>query len=405
MYEEAVQRQWSSATDIPWETVQPLPDDVERAMCQLCTFLTEVEFIAGDAPGQWLPKINPAHYETKLFLLSQIMDEARHLDVFRKRALVNGGGLLSEGQSGPSLRVILDAKDFTEMSAIMHVFAEGFIQSLFRTGEYVSYNEAEKRIYRLCYQDESRHLGFGVMHLKYILETGIVDCAIVVSSDEEYHPHAIVARRFTDLQKSMKIKYIWYPVLRDLRAAVADPTINNIAVVGVPCVIRAVRAIQESKLGKYRKKIKLTLGLFCWEIFKYELLPYLIFRHESINVRNLYKIDIKKDMTVETKDGSEFKFDLADTKPYVRNGCSYCGDFTGEWADISVGKAGSPPNYCTVLTRTPLGEEIFRQVCDKKLAETVEFEGGDIFKLKDLLKTFRVAERLSERKRQRWDKK
>lgn len=252
---------------------------------------------------------------------------------------------------------------------------------------------------------KSQDFGVVTTILKYILETGIVDCAIVVSSDEEYHPHAIVARRFTDLQKSMKIKYIWYPVLRDLRAAVADPTINNIAVVGVPCVIRAVRAIQESKLGKYRKKIKLTLGLFCWEIFKYELLPYLIFRHESINVRNLYKIDIKKDMTVETKDGSEFKFDLADTKPYVRNGCSYCGDFTGEWADISVGKAGSPPNYCTVLTRTPLGEEIFRQVCDKKLAETVEFEGGDIFKLKDLLKTFRVAERLSERKRQRWDKK
>jgi len=170
LYEEAVQRQWSSATDIPWETIEPLPDDVERAMCQLCTFLTEVEFIAGDAPGQWLPKINPEHYETKLFLLTQIMDEARHLDVFRKRALVNGGGLLSEGQSGPSLRVILDAKDFTEMSAIMHVFAEGFIQSLFRTGEYVSFNEAEKRIYRLCYQDESRHLGFGVMHLKYLLE-------------------------------------------------------------------------------------------------------------------------------------------------------------------------------------------------------------------------------------------
>ncbi len=171
LYEEAIQRQWSSATDIPWETVEPLPDDIERAMCQLCTFLTEVEFIAGDAPGQWLPRINPEYYETKLFLLSQIMDEARHLDVFRKRALVNGGGLLSEGQAGPTLRVVLDAKDFTEMSAIMHVFAEGFIQSLFRTGEYVSYNDAEKRIYRLCYQDESRHLGFGVMHLKYVLET------------------------------------------------------------------------------------------------------------------------------------------------------------------------------------------------------------------------------------------
>ncbi|TMB96309.1 MAG: ferritin-like domain-containing protein [Chloroflexi bacterium] len=171
LYEEAVQRQWSSATDIPWEKVTPLPDDLERAMCQLCTFLTEVEFIAGDAPAQWLPKIPNDYYETKLFILSQIMDEARHLDVFRKRAFVNGGGLLSEGQSGPSLRIILDAKDFTEMSAIMHVFAEGFVQSLFRTGELVSFNEAEKAIYRLCAQDESRHLGFGVMHLKYILDT------------------------------------------------------------------------------------------------------------------------------------------------------------------------------------------------------------------------------------------
>ena len=61
LYEEAVQRQWSSATDIPWETLRPLPDRVERAMCQFCTFLTEVEFIAGDVPASWLPKISNEH--------------------------------------------------------------------------------------------------------------------------------------------------------------------------------------------------------------------------------------------------------------------------------------------------------------------------------------------------------
>ncbi len=169
LYEEAVQRQWSSATDIPWQDIQPLPDDIERAMCQLCTFLTEVEFIAGDTPGQWLPKINSEHHEVKLFLLTQIVDEARHLDVFRKRALANGGGLLTSlPQNG--LRVIIEAKDFTEMSAIMHVAAEGFVQSMFRMGEYIGQNDAEKRIFRLCGQDESRHLGFGVMHLKYVME-------------------------------------------------------------------------------------------------------------------------------------------------------------------------------------------------------------------------------------------
>ncbi|MGB2695055.1 MAG: ferritin-like domain-containing protein [Dehalococcoidia bacterium] len=169
LYEEAVQRQWSSATDIPWEKLEPLPDKIERAFCQLCTFLTEVEFIAGDTPGQWVPRISNQHFETKLFLASQIMDEARHLDVFRKRALANGGGLL---QSSPTstLRVIINARDFTEMSVLMHVQAEGFVQSMFRMGELIAQNDAEKRIFRLCAQDESRHLGYGVMHLKYVLE-------------------------------------------------------------------------------------------------------------------------------------------------------------------------------------------------------------------------------------------
>ncbi len=170
LYEEAVQRQWSSATDIPWDELTPLPDRVERAYSQFCTFLTEVEFIAGDTPAQWLPQISNDHYEVKMFLASQIMDEARHLDVFRKRALANGGGLMSSsGNAG--LRVIIESKDFTEMSTIMHVQGEGLVQSVFRMGEYIATNDAEKRIFRLSAQDESRHVAFGVMHLKYILET------------------------------------------------------------------------------------------------------------------------------------------------------------------------------------------------------------------------------------------
>ena len=170
LYEEAVQRQWSSATDIPWDTIEPLPDAVERAMCQFCTILNEVEFIAADVPGQWLPRLSPEYYEVGLFLMTQIMDEARHLDVFRKRALVNGGGLLQQGP-GDGLRLILEARDFTEMSAILHVQGEGGVQSLFRMGELIGQNTAEKTIFRLCAQDESRHLAFGVMHLKHILES------------------------------------------------------------------------------------------------------------------------------------------------------------------------------------------------------------------------------------------
>ena len=173
LYEEAVQRQWSSATDIPWHTIKPLPDDIERAQCQLATFLTEVEFVAADVPGKWVAATTPDFFEPRMFLITQIMDESRHLDVFRKRALANGGGLMQRPNvttSGVVGSIDL-SRDFTEMSSRLHISGEGAVLTIFRMGEMMAYNEAEKRIYRLCAQDESRHVAFGVMHMRYLSET------------------------------------------------------------------------------------------------------------------------------------------------------------------------------------------------------------------------------------------
>jgi len=168
IYEEALQRQWSSATDIPWEEMPDLDEDLELAMSQLCTFLTQVEFIAGDVPGKFAPNVSADHFETGLFLASQIMDEARHLDVFRKRALANGIGLL---QAGPGAVGLLTAQSFVDMTASLHLVGEGFVQSMFRMGELIAHSEVDKRIFRLAAQDESRHVAFGVMHMKHLLDT------------------------------------------------------------------------------------------------------------------------------------------------------------------------------------------------------------------------------------------
>ena len=169
LYEEAVQRQWSSATDVPWHTLEKLPDDIERAECQLATFLTEVEFVAGDVPGKWIASTTPDYYEPRMYLITQIMDEARHMDVFRKRALANGGGLMAQLSRGAAAVGVIDsARDFTEMSARLHISGEGSVLSLFRMGELMSYNDAEQSMYRLAASDESRHVAFGVMHLQYV---------------------------------------------------------------------------------------------------------------------------------------------------------------------------------------------------------------------------------------------
>ncbi len=93
------------------------------------------------------------------------------MDVFRKRALANGGGLLSASPAQEELlAAILTAPDYTTASALMHVFGEGFVLTLFRQGEWLAPTEVEKTIFRLCMQDEARHVAYGVKHLKYLIE-------------------------------------------------------------------------------------------------------------------------------------------------------------------------------------------------------------------------------------------
>lgn len=171
LYEEAVARQWSSARDIPWDELEPLPEDLERAMCQLCTFLTEVEFIAADAPTRWMSRMNMDFFEVKLFLATQAMDEARHYEVFRKRALANGGGL---GRASPiaqlSLKRIFESPTFSAQTGRLHLLGEGFVLTIFRQGEFLAPSRVEQEIFRRCLQDESRHVGYGTMHLRAQLQ-------------------------------------------------------------------------------------------------------------------------------------------------------------------------------------------------------------------------------------------
>lgn len=171
LYEEAVARQWSATRDIPWTELPELPNEIEHAICQVCTTLTEVEMIAADLPAKWMWRMNHDFLEAKMFLCTQIMDEARHAEVFRKRALANGGGLLmSRGEGESMLRTILEAKTYTQATALMHLLGEGFILDIFRMGELISPSPVEKRMFRMAMQDEARHVAYGTMHIRYAVE-------------------------------------------------------------------------------------------------------------------------------------------------------------------------------------------------------------------------------------------
>jgi hypothetical protein len=170
LYEEAKARQWNATRDIPWSELQPLPEDLEKATCQLCTFLTEVEFIAGDFPAKWLYRIPQDFLEVKSFLATQLMDEARHQEVFRKRAIAGGGLLHAAPGFEWALKAIIESPTHTMGTFLLNLLSEGLVLSIFRSGEMIAKTHVDKEIFRRCLQDEARHVSYGVLQLKYHLD-------------------------------------------------------------------------------------------------------------------------------------------------------------------------------------------------------------------------------------------
>ncbi len=171
LYEEAVSRQWSAASAIPWADLRPLPYELERAYCQLLTFFAGTEYLANDTLGAWVAKIPTSYHEVKLFLATQMMDEARHTEVFRKRIFANGGGIgLSFVTTG---NATADSGMFASWSGVsyaLHVFFEGVVLDLFRYAEFLGKTPVDKIIFQRVMQDEARHVSYGALHLKHYME-------------------------------------------------------------------------------------------------------------------------------------------------------------------------------------------------------------------------------------------
>jgi hypothetical protein len=164
--------------DIPWDSVEPLPREVELSLCQLSTELAQQATIETDSIGQWIGRINYAYYEVKTFLASELYDSARHYDVFRTRALANGGALGLESPGLINRRIIESRAGWTETAVVMYLLRGPFTLMLYRYGEAYASNPADKKIFRLCIQDKARHLAYGMAHVRYAISQTGADTAM-----------------------------------------------------------------------------------------------------------------------------------------------------------------------------------------------------------------------------------
>jgi len=168
LYDQAVNAQWDATRDIPWEKVKPLPFPLAAALSQVMTFLAENELSALYVPARFIPRIHPAYAEVAMFLASQLADEARHIDVFLKRARLCGVGLgTSSVTTSRSLLSLLQTEDFTEAAFLLSVLGEGTFLDLLSFIERYAPDEATRELVSRARNDESRHVHFGLAHVRY----------------------------------------------------------------------------------------------------------------------------------------------------------------------------------------------------------------------------------------------
>jgi TusA-related sulfurtransferase len=167
--EQASAQQWDASRDVPWEAAKGLPDDVERAVAQVMTYIAQNEYAALYVPARFLPEVNPELAELLLWLASHVHDEARHVEVFTKRALVGGQPAYALASTELSLSTLLEERDFTSAALLLNVLGEGTFLDLLRFVERHAPDAASRAAARLAHRDEVRHVHFGISHVRRTL--------------------------------------------------------------------------------------------------------------------------------------------------------------------------------------------------------------------------------------------
>ncbi len=166
LYRQALAGQWDPETAIPWDAPREHPTEVEDALVQVLTYLIENETAALLVPARFASQTHPHFREILQLLAIQAADEARHIEVFSRRALLDRDELgLSTVGGQTSLKTLVDEPDFTIASFLLSVLGEGSFLNLLSFLRRHAPDLCTAEIMRLTSADEARHVAFGMSHL------------------------------------------------------------------------------------------------------------------------------------------------------------------------------------------------------------------------------------------------
>ncbi len=202
------------------------------------------------------------------------------------------------------------------------------------------------------------------------LAAGEIDGALVTcpstDPDEPWKGVARVATTAEEIRSSAGSYYNQTMALAELDLRKYDlPPRPRLAVVGTPCEIQGIRAMQARRwpTGAHQvDAVVLTIALLCTKNFDYEALTLRELRDKrAIDMERVGKVDvIHGRMIVEYQDGTVVVDEsVKDFHGAALKGCDECADFLGRSADLSVGSVGSMAGWSSLLVRTEAGLAAF----------------------------------------------
>jgi coenzyme F420 hydrogenase subunit beta len=207
-----------------------------------------------------------------------------------------------------------------------------------------------------------------------LLEAGEIDGALVAreSEEEPWKGEAYLATTPDEVRECAGSFYNQTLALAhvDFKGYELPPN-PRIAVVGTPCEIEGIKAMQARPWtwgSSQVEAITLTIALLCTKSFNYEKLMLEEVRDKrGVDLDEVGRVDvIRGKFIVQDRDGETiFEEPIRDFHGAALKGCDECADFMGHAADISVGSVGSVDGYSSVLIRSEEGLEAFSHVREK----------------------------------------
>jgi coenzyme F420 hydrogenase subunit beta len=204
-----------------------------------------------------------------------------------------------------------------------------------------------------------------------LLEAGEIEGALVAreSASEPWKGEAFLATSPEEVRECAGSFYNQTLALAHVDFEGYDlPPNPCIAVVGTPCEIEGIKAMQARPWtwGSSRvEAITLTVALLCTKSFNYEKLMLEEVRDKrGVDLDEVGRVDVMRGKLIVQDTGGETIFEepIRDFHGAALKGCDECADFMGHAADISVGSVGSIDGYSSVLIRTEEGLEAFSHV-------------------------------------------